>query len=102
MASRLELQTELENLLGSDEVYFQPPESIKLQYPCIIYKKENWGIRYADNLSYKRIPNYEVTIIDRDPDADWDVKMIDRFSYVSIARFFINENLYHWVFGLYY
>lgn len=102
MASRLELQTELESLLGSEYVYFQPPESIRLQYPCIIYKKDNWGIRYADNFPYKMIPNYEVTIIDRDPDANWDRIMLEHFPYISVARFFNNENLYHWVFRLYY
>ena len=102
MASRLDLQTELESLLGSEYVYFQPPESIKLHYPCIIYKKANWGINHADNFAYKSIPHYQVTIIDRDPDANWDKKMLDHFPYVSISSFFNTENLYHWVFGLYY
>ena len=102
MARRLELQTELEQLLGSEYVYFQPPESIKLHYPCIIYNKENWSIRYANNFPYKMHPNYEITIIDRDPDADWDKKMLRTFTYVSVERFFAVDNLYHWVFRLYY
>lgn len=102
MASRLELQTELEELLGSEEVYFQPPESIKLSYPCIIYEKDNWGIRHADDFPYKAIPNYQITIIDRDPDANWDKQMLEKFRYISISRFFNNDNLYHWVFRLYY
>ena len=102
MASRLELQTELEELLGSEEVYFQPPESIKLSYPCIIYEKDNWGILYADNFPYKTIPNYQITVIDRDPDADWDKRMLEHFQYISISRFFVADNLYHWAFRLYY
>ena len=37
MASRLELHEEFCNILGSRSVYFQPPASIKLNYPCIVY-----------------------------------------------------------------
>ena len=32
MASRLELQSKFEELLGSRNVYYQPPESIKMSY----------------------------------------------------------------------
>lgn len=37
MASRLDLQTFLEELLESKNVYFQPPESVKMKYPAIVY-----------------------------------------------------------------
>jgi len=33
MGTRLELQNLLENILGSRNVYFQPPENLKLNYP---------------------------------------------------------------------
>ena len=41
MASRLNLQDKLEEVLGSKQVYFQPPESLKLKYPCIVYSRSN-------------------------------------------------------------
>ena len=37
MGTRLELQNKLEELLGSRHVYFQPPESVKMEYPAIKY-----------------------------------------------------------------
>ena len=41
MGSRLELQSKLEELLGSRNVYYQPPESLKMKYPAIRYSKED-------------------------------------------------------------
>ena len=39
MDRRLELQSELEKILGSRNVYYQPLPSLKLQYPCIVYER---------------------------------------------------------------
>ena len=102
MASRLDLQTELEELLGSTNVYFQPPESVRLKYPCVVFNKNNWYIRNANDFPYLYQPNYQITFIDYDPDADWDVKMMRHFRYVSYDRSFTADNLNHWVFRLYY
>ena len=40
MADRLDLQGLLEELLESRNVYYKPPESIKMQYPAIRYSKK--------------------------------------------------------------
>ena len=39
MKTRLELQNKLEELLGFRHVYYQPPESVKMEYPAIRYSK---------------------------------------------------------------
>ena len=41
MANRLDLQALLEDLLGSRNVYYQPPESVKMNYPAIVYALED-------------------------------------------------------------
>ena len=41
MKTRLELDEELVKILGSKNVYFQPPESLKLNYPAIVYSLSN-------------------------------------------------------------
>ena len=69
MADRLTLQTEFENILGSKNVYFSPPESVKMSYPCIIYSKSNVNKQNANDQLYKSMNEYEVTIIDRDPES---------------------------------
>lgn len=51
MASSLDLQREFQALCKN--VYFQPPESVKLLYPCIVYKRSAGDTRFADN---KNIP----------------------------------------------
>ena len=50
MASRPELQTKLEELLGNRNVYYQPPESVKIEYPAIVYSKIRIDTRSADNI----------------------------------------------------
>ena len=102
MASRLSLQSELETILGSEFVYYQPPESIRLTYPCIIYRKINWHTRHADDKLYKMMPQYELIAIDKDPEADWDVKLLTNFKYIRFVRSYTADNLNHWVFELYY
>jgi len=47
MAPRLELQEVLESLLGSRNVYFQPPLNLKMNYPCIIYKRDDAETEFA-------------------------------------------------------
>ena len=41
MGTRIELQSKLEELLGSRQVYYQPPETVKMEYPAIVYSKSN-------------------------------------------------------------
>lgn len=39
--SRIDFQHLLEEILGSPHVYFQPPATVKLEYPAIIYSLDN-------------------------------------------------------------
>lgn len=83
-------------------VYFQPPESIKLEYPCIIYDLISSHQRYADDKAYRRLPCYSITIIDNDKNIDWVSKMLDFFDYCAFERSYISDNLSHYSFILYY
>lgn len=99
MKRRLELQILLEEILGSRNVYFSPPESVKLKYPCIIYDKEDEIIRHADDIPYKRDDIYEVTVIDRNPDSDIPDKIAELPS-CRFVRSFTSDNLSHHVYRL--
>ena len=70
MASRLELQTKLEELFESKNVYYQPPESLKIKYPAIIYSRSRIDKRSADDTSYITTNCYELTVIDKHPDNE--------------------------------
>ncbi len=39
MGTRVELQSKLEELLGSKEVYYNRPEDRLMKYPAIVYSK---------------------------------------------------------------
>lgn len=99
---RLSLHRKLKKVLGSDHVYFQPPESIKLEYPCIIYERARGDIKPADNLSYMFTKGYSVTCITRDPDSSIVDDMVKEFSMISYNRHFSADNLNHDVFIIYY
>lgn len=101
MARRLLLHKILEDILGSKYVYFQPPENIKIEYPCIIYQRDNSSVKYADDLKYKRVQRYQVTVIDRDPDSETPSR-VRSLDYCSEARSFAVAGLNHDVFTLYF
>lgn len=102
MGTRLELQHVLEELIGNRNVYFQPPETIKLKYPCIIYERNADDERLADNLSYFRKRRYSLMYIDTDPDNDIADKIND-LPYCSMSgNPFTRDNLYHYNFSIYF
>lgn len=100
---RIELQDILEEILGSRNVYFQPPESIKLKYPCIVYQFQGMANRHADNIVYKTAKQYQVTYITKDPDTeDFTDILLARLPYSRYDRHFVSDNLNHEVFTVYF
>lgn len=101
MDRRSELHAKLCDLLGSRHVYFQPPETVKLIFPCIIYNLDNIHIRHADDKGYLGKKRYAVTIISKDPDFSI-VDELAMWPLCTFSRFFTVDNLNHWTFDLYY
>ena len=102
MRPRIELDDKLREVLGSDNVYYQPPESIKLKYPCIIYRREAIDTKHADNKVYSAVNRYDVLIISKDPDFPLFDEFIHAFPMCSLNRPYIVNNLNHYSFTLYY
>lgn len=98
---RLALQDILEGILGSKYVYFQPPSTIRMTYPCIVYQRSNADTKFADNKPYLHRQRYTVTVIDKDPDSVIPDKVAELPECVY-DRFFTSENLNHDVFSLYF
>ena len=109
MNRRLQLQEFLESANGlaidprtnRSAVYFQPPPSVKLVYPCIIYVLDKIDIKHANDKPYLNKNCYSVTIIDKDPDSE----IPDMFLNVPLCKFdrsYTADNLNHWVFSLFY
>lgn len=101
MASRLELHEELCTKLGSRNVYFQPPESVKMNYPAIRYKLSRIKIGFANDKIYSKKKCYDATVIDKNPDSTIPDEMLG-FPYCNFDRFYTADGLNHWAFTLYY
>lgn len=101
MANRLDLQSLLEELLGSRNVYYTPPESIKMQYPAIRYSKKKIESVHANDSKYLMRDCYELIVISRTPDHPVIKKLLE-LPYCSYDRPYVADNLYHDVLTIYY
>lgn len=101
MADRLELHSVLQELLGSSNVYYQPPESIKMQYDAIRYSKKTIDSKYANDRKYSMIDCYEIIVISRLPDNPVIKKLLS-LPYCSYDRHYVADNLHHDVFTIYW
>lgn len=99
--SREELHEVLCSILGSRYVYFQPPESLKLHYPCIVYSLSKINTTFANNSPYIRRKRYSVTVIDEDPDSTIPDK-IGALPMCTFDRPYASDNLNHYVYDLYF
>lgn len=101
MGTRLELHAELCGIMNGSNVYFQPPDGLRLQYPCIVYSLDRVETDHADNMPHHHRKKYQVTLIDRDPESEALMKLAD-LPTSSHNRRFVSDNLYHDVFTIYY
>lgn len=99
--SRNDLDALLRSTLGSGNVYFQPPESQKLSFPCVVYRLDDQNDIYADDQTYRRLKRYSLTYITKDPD-DPKVDSFDDLRYCSMNRAFTSDNLNHYVYTIYH
>lgn len=101
MDKRLELHEILINLLGNNNVYYQSPEDMKINYPCIRYSKDDINSIYADNKKYLNKKLYILIIIDRLPDNPVIDKILE-LPLTSYERHYTSDNLNHDVINIYY
>lgn len=101
MGTRQDLQSRFEEILGSTNVYFQPPETMKLKYPCIIYSLADIYTRNADDRHYSMQKVYNITVISRDPDNNI-AESIMELPRARFDRRYVADNLHHDILTLYY
>lgn len=101
MGIRLDLQSKLEELLGSRQVYYQPPETIKMEYPAIVYSKKSIRTTHANDHVYSKTNSYEIIVIDKRPDNPVIDKILE-LPYSSYDRSYKADNLNHDVLSIYF
>lgn len=101
MGTRIELQSMLENILGSKNVYYQSPPSTGMNYPAIKYDKNRITSDYSNNKKYRNKISYNLIVIDKRPDNPVIQKLLE-LPYCSYDRMYKSDNLYHDSLTLYY
>lgn len=102
MASRQELHNKLLEIMGTNNVFFQPPETLKLTYPCIVYARNPKAIKRADDRAYTIVNSYSLTLIQKSPKDDYVDDLLIAFPMIEHDQHFVTENLNHDIFTLFY
>lgn len=100
-ADRLKLHELLVSVLGNRNVYYQPPASVLLKYPCVLYTLDHVQTLHANNNLYRTKNRYKVTVIEQSPDSELPTKFMG-LSFCSFDRAYAADNLWHFVYTLYY
>lgn len=101
MDKRLKLHEVLVGILGSRNVYYQPPANVKMNYPAIRYERASIDNAPADNRTYKQDNLYQITVIDPNPDSRI-VYRVSQLPRIRFDRHYTADNLNHDVFTLYF
>lgn len=91
----------LRDILGSENVYFQPPSNVRMQYPCIVYERGQASTQFAGNKPYRVSKRYTVTLISREvkEDSVWD--RLAGLPSSTHSAFFVADDLNHDVFDIF-
>ena len=99
MAQRLKVSKMLHEVLGSSNVYYQPPPTLKMKFPCIVYERIRINTEYADNIPYHLNNSYRVTYIDSSPTSEVPDKLA-KLPGCAFETTYINDNQYYNVFRI--
>lgn len=102
MDRRLILQNQLEMIPGVKKVYFQPPASVRMEYPCIRFSKGRPKTLRADDKVYQFVQGYELIVIETNPDSKIAQYIIENFQMAEINTAYVSNNLYHTSITLYH
>lgn len=100
MRARLDLHQVFKDL-GIKNVYFQPPETLKMSYPCLRYHLNDIYARHANDLPYQQTRTYEAIYIDSDPDNEMYEK-IANLPMCRLTRTYVSDGLNCYVYTIYY
>lgn len=99
MDRRLDLSNILHEVV--DNVYFEPPTSVIMKYPCIRYSRSHIDTTFADNIPYLRHNRWELILIYEDADSNLPDVVLDRLA-ATHDRHYVVDNLHHDVFTIYF
>lgn len=102
MGKRSDLHKKLKTYFKGAQIYFQPPESIKLSYPCLLYWMDSYEQQFADDTTYTGKARYTLQYITKNPDDEKTLGALTNFQMIRLDNFFAADNLNHYNYTLYY
>lgn len=102
MASWSDLRADLIRISGTENVYYQPPPNVRMKFPCIRFKLEQVDVKYASNSVYMFKNKYQFTYISNVVSDDLVREFISKLRYCTFDRSYVSDNLYHYVFTVFY
>ena len=102
MNKRLELHEKLKALIGNENVYFQPPATVQLSYPCVIYNVGSGDAKRADDMVYSYINSYDLIFIYKKPNIEIIEQVLTSLPMCRMTRAYVASNLNHYAFSVYY
>ena len=87
--------------IGIEHVYIDPPENIRMSYPCARVRLNIPRTRYADNRPHIVVPSWEIIYMSYEPDDEYLLKIMDAFQMISANRHYASDGLHHYPFILY-
>lgn len=95
MKTRAEMQSMLEDVLGSSNVYFQAPPNTGMSYPCIVFRFVRFNIQRADNKPYVVSGHWEVHHMYKNPKNDLKEKFIFEVPFCTWDKRLVAKDVYN-------
>lgn len=107
MSRRMKLHNILCDILLCNErgpecrAYFQPPPSIKMKYPAIVYALDDIENVFANDGVYLSERRYSIIVVDSDPDSNL-VGKVASMPTCRFNRYYTKDNLNYYVFEIFF
>ena len=95
MLKRVDIQEKFKFLLGSNNVYYQPPANLRMKYPAIVYSLDGLDVKRFDNTRLINKNCFSVTHIYRNESENLVETMLKNFEYISFDNRSIVDGIYN-------
>lgn len=76
-------------------VYFQPPENLKIKYPCIVYSRSTDFTVHSNDILYLVSKRYDLTLIGFKVTDETCDRIREYFPMSNITQHYVADNLNH-------
>lgn len=90
-----ELINHFKTVVGIPNIYYEPPEDVKMKYPCVRFQRRRFATQQADNVNYIVHEQFEATLIYKAPDSPLPRRLLMSTPMCSHDRHYTASNLSH-------